>query len=156
MTNPIPDDYPRLTPALCVDGASDAIEFYTAVFGTNERLRLEDAGKVGHAELELDGSLIMISDEYPEIGVVGPTALGGTAVSLNVYVEDVDAVFAAALAAGATELRPVTEQFYGDRAGMFLDPWGHRWGVASRIEDVDAEEMAKRAAEAMSASNDKE
>ena len=150
MTKPIPDDYPKLTPALCADGASDAIAFYTNVLGANERLRLDDGGKVGHAELELDGSLIMISDEYPEIGVVGPKTLGGTAVSLNVYVEDVDATFAAALAAGATELRPVTEQFYGDRAGQFLDPWGHRWGVSTRIEDVDQEEMARRAAEAMS------
>ena len=150
MTNPVPDDYPRLTPALCVDGAGDAIEFYKAVLGAEERLRLEEGGRVGHAELELDGSILMVSDEYPEIGVLGPETLGGTAVSLNVYVEDVDATYAAALAAGATELRPVTEQFYGDRAGQFLDPWGHRWGVASRVEDVDRDEMAKRAAEAMS------
>lgn len=150
MANPIPDNYPRLTPALCVDGASDAIEFYTNVLGATERMRLEDQGKVGHAELEFDDSLVMISDEYAEIGVVGPKTLGGTAVSLNVYVEDVDATFAAALEAGATELRPVSEQFYGDRAGQFLDPWGHRWGVATRVEDVDHDEMARRAAEAMS------
>ena len=150
MTNPIPDNYPRLTPALCVDGASDAIEFYTNVLDATERMRLEHGGKVGHAELEFGDSLVMISDEYPEIGVVGPKTLGGTAVSLNVYVEDVDATFAAALKAGATELRPVSEQFYGDRAGQFLDPWGHRWGVATRIEDVDQEEMARRATEAMS------
>ena len=150
MANPIPDNYPRLTPALCVDGASDAIEFYTNVLDATERMCLEDGGKVGHAELEFGDSLVMISDEYPEIGVVGPKTLGGTAVSLNVYVEDVDATFAAALKAGATELRPVSEQFYGDRAGQFLDPWGHRWGVATRIEDVDQEEMARRATEAMS------
>lgn len=150
MTDPIPQNYPRLTPALCVDGAAEAIEFYTEVLGAQERMRFEDAGRVGHAELELDDSLLMLSDEYPEIGVVGPKTLGGTAVSLNVYVEDVDATFAAALARGATELRPVAEQFYGDRAGQFLDPWGHRWGVASRVEDVDPDEMARRAAEAMS------
>ena len=150
MANPIPDNYPRLTPALCVDGASDAIEFYTNVLDATERMCLEDGGKVGHAELEFGDSLVMISDEYPEIGVVGPKTLGGSAVSLNVYVEDVDATFAAALKAGATELRPVSEQFYGDRAGQFLDPWGHRWGVATRIEDVDQEEMARRATEAMS------
>ncbi len=150
MANPIPDNYPRLTPALCVDGASDAIEFYTNVLDATERMCLEDGGKVGHAELEFGDSLVMISDEYPEIGVVGPKTLGGTAVSLNVYVEDVDATFAAALKAGATELRPVSEQFYGDRAGQFLDPWGHRWGVATRIEDVDQEEMARRATEATS------
>lgn len=149
MTNPIPDNYPKLTPALCVDGANEAIEFYKSVLGANERMRLEEGGRVGHAELELDGSVIMVTDEYPEIGVVGPAKLGGTAVSLNVYVEDVDATFAAALAAGATELRPVTEQFYGDRAGQFQDPWGHRWGVASRIEEVDPQELARRAAEAM-------
>lgn len=150
MVSPIPDNYPRLTPALCVDGASDAIEFYANVLGAIERMRLEDGGKVGHAELEFDGSLIMISDEYAEMGVVGPKTLGGTAVALNVYVEDADATFAAALAAGATELRPVSQQFYGDRAGQFLDPWGHRWGVATRVEDIDPEEMARRAAEAMS------
>ena len=150
MANPIPDNYPRLTPALCVDGASDAIQFYTNVLDATERMRLEDRGKVGHAELEFGDSLVMISDEYPEIGVVGPKTLGGTAVSLNVYVEDVDATFAAALKAGAIELRPVSEQFYGDRAGQFLDPWGHRWGVATRIEDVDHDEMARRATEAMS------
>ncbi|MXW61904.1 MAG: VOC family protein [Acidimicrobiaceae bacterium] len=149
MTNPIPDDYPKLTPALCVDGANDAIAFYTKVLGATERMRIEDGGKVGHAELEFDDSLVMISDEYAEIGVVGPKTLGGTAVSLNVYVEDVDATFAAALAAGATELRPVSEQFYGDRAGQFLDPWGHRWGVASRVEELDHDELARRAAEAM-------
>ncbi len=150
MPNPIPDNYPRLTPALCVDGASDAIEFYTSVLDATERMRLEDGRKVGHAELEFGDSLVMISDEYPEIGVVGPETLGGTAVSLNVYVEDVDATFAAALKAGATELRPVSEQFYGDRAGQFLDPWGHRWGVATRVEDVDHDEMARRATEATS------
>lgn len=149
MTNPIPDDYPKLTPALCVDGANDAIEFYTKVLGATERMRISDGGKVGHAELEFDDSLVMISDEYAEIGVVGPKTLGGTAVSLNVYVEDVDATFAAALAAGATELRPVSVQFYGDRAGQFLDPWGHRWGVASRVENVDHDELARRAAETM-------
>ena len=149
MANPIPDDYPKLTPALCVDGANDAIEFYTSVLGATERMRIPDGGKVGHAELEFDDSLVMISDEYAEIGVVGPKTLGGTAVSLNVYVEDVDATFAAALAAGATELRPVSKQFYGDRAGQFLDPWGHRWGVATRVEDVDHDELARRAAEAM-------
>ncbi|MDE0701099.1 MAG: VOC family protein [Acidimicrobiaceae bacterium] len=149
MTNPIPDDYPKLTPALCVDGANDAIAFYTKVLGATERMRISDGGKVGHAELEFDDSLVMISDEYAEIGVVGPKTLGGTAVSLNVYVEDVDATFAAALAAGATELRPVSEQFYGDRAGQFLDPWGHRWGVASRVEELDHDELARRAAEAM-------
>ncbi len=149
MTVPIPDDYPRITPMLCVDGADAAIAFYTSVLGITERMRLESGGKVGHAELELSDSLIMVSDEYPEAGVVGPKTLGGTAVSLNVYVSDVDATFAAALAAGATELRPVTEQFYGDRAGQFLDPWGHRWGVASRVEKVDPEELSRRAAESM-------
>ncbi len=151
MAGPIPDNYPKLTPALCVDGASDAIEFYTQILGATERMRLEDGDRIGHAELEFADSLVMISDEYAEIGVVGPETLGGTAVSLNVYVEDVDATFAAALAAGATELRPVSDQFYGDRAGQFLDPWGHRWGVASRVEEVDHDELARRAAEAMGA-----
>ena len=150
MAKPIPDNYPKLFAALCVDGAADAIEFYKNVLGATERMCLEDDGKVGHAELEFDDSLIMISDEYPEMGVVGPKTLGGTPVSMNVYVEDADTTFAAALASGATELRPVSLQFYGDRAGQFLDPWGHRWGVATRVEDIDPEEMARRAAEAMS------
>ena len=150
MVNPIPDDYPRITTYLCVDGAADAIEFYTTVLGFTERHRMAFDGRVGHCELLLGDSMMMLSDEFPEMGVVGPKTLGGTPMSTNVYVEDSDATFAVALAAGATELRPVQDQFYGDRSGQFEDPWGHRWGVATHIEDVDDDEIARRAAAMMS------
>ena len=150
MVKPIPDNYPRMSTYICVDGASDAIEFYGGVLGAAERLRFEHGGKVGHAELEIGDSLLMVSDEYPEMGVVGPRTLGGTPVNMTVYVEDCDAAFAAALAAGATELRPVEQQFYGDRSGQFEDPWGHRWSVATHTEDVDPQEVARRAAQMLS------
>ena len=150
MVNPIPDDYPRVTTYLCVDNAAEAIEFYTSVLGFTVRRRMEYGGRVGHCELGLGDSLIMLSDEFPEMGVVGPKTLGGTPTSTNVYVEDSDAVFAAAVAAGATALRPVENQFYGDRSGQFEDPWGHRWGVATHVEDVDDHEMDRRAAAMMS------
>lgn len=150
---PIPADYPRVTPALYIDGASRAIDFYERVFGATERLRIDDpAGKVGHAELTIGDSLIMLSDEYPEMNIVGPKSVGGTTVALNVYVEDADAVFNAALRAGATSIRPVTDQFYGDRSGQFEDPFGHRWNVATHIEDVTPEEIARRAASSMGSS----
>ena len=152
MVNPIPDDYPRITPYLCVDGATEAIDFYSSVFGFTERHRMVFDGRVGHCELLLGDSVIMVSDEYPEMGVIGPKTVGGSPISMYVYVEDADATFAAALAAGATELRPVEDQFHGDRSGQFEDPWGHAWGVATHIEDVDAEEIGRRAAEMMSGS----
>ena len=145
--NPIPDNYPRLTPYLCVDGASAAIDFYTTVFGASERMRMpEPSGKIGHAELEIGDSMIMLADEFPEIGIRSPKSIGGTSVTLTLYVEDVDNVFERALANGAESLRPVENQFYGDRAGQFLDPFGHRWSVASRIEEITAEEIGERAA----------
>jgi PhnB protein len=144
---PIPDDYPRVSPYLCVDGADDAIAFYRDVFGASERVRMGGPdGKVGHAELTIGDGLIMLSDAFPEMGIEGPKSIGGTPVTLSVYVEDVDDVFARALKAGATEVRAVADQFYGDRAGQFLDPFGHRWSVASRVENVSAEEMQRRAA----------
>ncbi len=153
MVNPIPDGYPRITAYLCVDGAADAIDFYTSVFGCTEQHRMTFGDRIGHCELTLGESMIMLSDEYPEMGVIGPKTLGGTPTSMNVYVEDADATFAAALAAGATELRAVEDQFYGDRSGQFEDPWGHRWGVATHIEDVDDEELERRAAAMMSGSD---
>ena len=152
MVKPIPDDYPRVTTYLCVDGAAEAIEFYMQVLGFTERHRMTFDGRIGHCELSLGDSMIMVSDEFPEMGVIGPKTLGGTPSSTNVYVEDSDATFAVALAAGATELRPVQDQFYGDRSGQFVDPWGHRWGVATHIEDVDDDEIERRAAEMMSGS----
>ena len=143
---PIPDNYPQVTPYLIVDGADAAIRFYSTVLGATERGRLAGPdGKVGHAELTLGDSLIMLADEYPDMGQRGPKAIGGTPVTISVYVEDVDAVFERALGAGATSLRPVETQFYGDRAGQFEDPFGHRWSVATHVEDISPEEMAKRA-----------
>jgi PhnB protein len=148
---PIPDGYPQVTPYLYVDGADAAIEFYENVLGAKERMRMAGPDdKVGHAELELGESLIMLADEHPEMNVRGPKAVGGTPVAISVYVEDVDAVFDAAVAAGGNALRPVENQFYGDRSGQFEDPFGHRWSVASHVEDVPPEEMEQRAAQAMS------
>lgn len=147
---PVPDDYPRVTPYLCVDGAAAALDFYVAVLGATERARMPaPGGKIGHAELQLGNSVIMLADEYPDMGFRGPKAVGGTPVTMHVYVEDVDAVFASALAKGATELQAVKDEFYGDRTGQFEDPFGHRWNVSSHVEDVPEDEMAKRAEEAM-------
>ncbi|MGH3343539.1 MAG: VOC family protein [Carbonactinosporaceae bacterium] len=138
-----------MSPYLCVDGAAAAIEFYSSVLGVRERMRMPTPeGKVGHAELQIGDSLIMLADEFPEMGVRSPTSFGGTPVMLSVYVDDVDAVFARAVNAGATTLRPVEDQFYGDRTGQFEDPFGHRWSVASHVEDVAPDEMSRRAAEA--------
>jgi PhnB protein len=146
---PVPEGYPQVTPYLCVEGAGAAIEFYGRVLGTTERMRMETPeGTVSHAELQLGGSLIMLADEFPELGVRSPKAFGGSPVTMSVYVEDVDAVFERALQAGAKVLRPLEDQFYGDRAGQFEDPFGHRWSVATHVEDVSPEEMARRSAEA--------
>ncbi|MFG2330866.1 VOC family protein [Streptomyces sp. NPDC048604] len=147
---PVPAEYPRITPYLCVDGAAAAIDFYVSVLGAEERSRMPaPGGKIGHAEIQLGNSIVMLADEYPDMNFRSPKAIGGTPMTLHVYVEDVDAVFAKALAQGAKELSAVKDEFYGDRAGQFEDPFGHRWSVASHIEDVSAEEMEKRAAKAM-------
>jgi PhnB protein len=147
---PIPDGYPRVTPYLIVDGGDAAIEFYTKVLGTTERMRMPSPGnRIGHAELALGDSLIMLADEHPEMGALAPGSVGGTPVIISVYVDDVDAVFERALAEGAKSTRPVENQFYGDRTGQFEDPFGHRWSVATHVEDVPPQEMTKRAAEAM-------
>jgi PhnB protein len=150
---PIPEGYPRLSPYLCVDGAARAIEFYTEVLGATEKMRMPGPdGKIGHAELALGESVIMLADEHPDIGFLSPLRIGGTAVTLHTYVEDVDAVFERALAAGAKSLRPVENQFYGDRSAQFEDPFGHRWSIATHVEDVDPDEMARRAEQAATAS----
>jgi PhnB protein len=152
MVEPIPEGYPRVTPYLIVDGASAAIDFYISVLGATERMRMAaPENKVGHAELEIGGSVIMLADESPEMDARGPKTVGGTPVSLHVYVEEVDRVFERAIEAGAKALRPVEDRFYGDRTGGFEDPFGHRWDVATHVEDVPGDEMEKRAAEAMSA-----
>ena len=147
---PIPENYPRVMPYLVVDGGADAIEFYTKVLGATERMRMDGpGGKVGHAELQLGDSVIMLADAFPDMGYGSPKTVGGTPVTISVYVEDVDKTFAAALQAGAKELRAVENAFYGDRTGQFEDPFGHRWSVATHVEDVPPDEMAKRAQEAM-------
>ncbi len=147
---PIPDGYPQVTPYLCVDGAAAAIDYYSAVFGATERTRMPaPEGKVGHAELQIGDSVIMLADEFPEMNILSPKSIGGTPVTLSIYVEDVDGVVERAVGAGATALRPVQDEFYGDRTGQFEDPFGHRWSVSTHIEDVSEEEMAKRATEAM-------
>ena len=147
---PIPDGYPQVTPYLIVDGGDAAIAFYSKVLGAKERMRMGSPGeRVGHAELTLGDSLVMLADEHPEMGILGPKSTGGTPVTISVYVEDVDSVFERALAEGASSIRAVENQFYGDRSGQFEDPFGHRWSIATHVEDVPPEEMEKRAAEAM-------
>jgi PhnB protein len=147
QVKPIPDGYPRVTPYLHVDGANAAIEFYSKVFGATERMRMPaPGGKIGHAELQIGNSVIMLADEFPDMNVRGPKAFGGTPVTVMVYVEDVDQAFDRAIKGGAKEIRPVMDQFYGDRSGEFEDPFGHRWNVATHVEDVPPDEMAKRAA----------
>jgi PhnB protein len=144
---PIPDGYPRVSPYLTVDGAGAAIAFYREVLGASERMRLtQPDGRVGHAELDIGDSVVMLADEFPERGISGPKSFGGTPVTISVYVEDVDRVFARALAAGATSLRAVADQFYGDRTAQFEDPFGHRWSIATHVEDVSPEEISRRAA----------
>jgi PhnB protein len=148
--DPIPSQYPRVTPYLSIEGAAKAIDFYCSILGAKEEVRMGGPdGKVGHAELRIGDSVIMCSDAFPDMGAPTPQALGGSPVTLMVYVEDVDAVFERALKAGAKEIAPVQDQFYGDRSGQFEDPFGHRWNVASHVEDVPPEEMEKRAAQAM-------
>ena len=152
MPKPIPDDYPRVTPYLIVDGAGAAIDFYCSVLGATERVRMPGPdGRVGHAELQLGDSIIMLADENAQMDSRGPRAIGGTPVSLHVYVADSDAVFERAVQAGARALRAVEDRFYGDRSGQFEDPFGHRWNVSTHVEDVPPEEMSKRAAAAMAA-----
>ncbi len=144
---PIPDGYTSVTPYLIIEGAAKAIEFYKTVFCATERMRLPTPeGKVGHAEIEIGGSVVMLADECPERGAKSPQTFGGTPVCLHLYVEDVDAVFAKAVANGAKQVRPVEKQFYGDSSGMFSDPFGHSWNVATHVEDVSPEELQKRLA----------
>jgi PhnB protein len=147
---PIPDNYPRVIPYLTIAGAGDAIDFYVTVLGAKERGRMPaPGGNVGHAELEIGDSMIMLADEFPEMGGKSPKSIGGSPVTVMVYVEDVDSVFEKALDNGASAISKVEDQFYGDRSGTFEDPWGHKWHVASHVEDVPPDEMEKRAAAAM-------
>lgn len=147
---PIPDGYHSVTPYLYIDGAARAIDFYKQAFGAVEVMRLEaSGGKIGHAEIKIGDSHVMLADEFPDMGARGPHTIGGTAVGLMVYLPDVDVVVDRAVKAGATLERPVENKFYGDRTGGIVDPFGHRWYIATHVEDVPPEEMDKRAAAAM-------
>ena len=146
---PIPDGYHAITPYLAVKGAAEAIEFYKKAFGASELMRFpQPDGRVGHAEIKIGDSRVMLADEFPEMDFLSPRARGGSAVHLHVYVENVDAVFERALSAGAREVRPVQDQFYGDRLGTVADPYGHVWHVSTHKEDLSMEELQKRAAAA--------
>ena len=146
---PIPDGYHTVTPYLIVDGAAAAIEYYRKAFGASELLRMPDPqGRIGHAEIRIGDSVIMLADAHHEMGYRGPRTLGGTSVSILLYLADVDAVFERAISAGGKALRPVADQFYGDRMGTLEDPFGHVWTLGTHIEDVSPEEMKRRMAAA--------
>jgi PhnB protein len=152
-TKPIPDGYHTATPYLIVNGAAEAIEFYKRAFGATELLRMTDPqGRIGHAEIRIGDSVIMLADEHPDMGYRGPRSMGGSSVSILLYVDDVDTIFDRALSAGATVQRPIANQFYGDRSGKLEDPFGHVWSIATHVEDVPPEEMRRRAEAAMRSS----
>jgi PhnB protein len=141
----IPPGFNAVTPYLCVKDAARAIEFYGKAFGAQLTMRLADPqGRIGHAELKIGDSIIMLADEHPEFGVRSPQSFGGSPVSLHLYVEDADAVVASAVAAGAKLLRPVADQFYGDRSGRVEDPFGHAWNIGTHQEDVSPAEVERR------------
>jgi PhnB protein len=145
-TNYIPAGYHTATPYLIMSDAARAIDFYKRAFGATELHRYDaPGGKIGHAEIKVGDSVIMLADEYPDMGYRGPRAIGGTPVSIMLYIEDVDTWFKRAVDAGAKELRPVVDQFYGDRSGTLEDPFGHVWTLATHKEDLSHEEMMKRA-----------
>ena len=149
-TKPIPEGYHSLNPYLAVDDAARAIEFYTQAFGAKERMRMPGPdGKIGHAELEIGDSIVMLSDPFPQASTKPPKELGGTSASVFMYVEDVDSVVQDAIDAGATITMPVENQFWGDRFGSITDPFGHLWSIATHVEDVPPAEMEERAKKAM-------
>jgi PhnB protein len=145
-TKSIPDGYHSVTPYLIVKGGAEAINFYKRAFGAVEQMRMASPdGRIGHAEIKIGDSVIMLADEHPELGHRSPQSLGGAGVSLMVYVDQVDEVFKQAVASGAKELRPLKNQFYGDRSGTLQDPFGHQWTLATHIEDVAPDEMRRLA-----------
>jgi PhnB protein len=142
-----PDQYHSVTPYLTVKGGAAAIDFYKKAFGATEMFRMaQPDGRIGHAEIKIGDSCIMLSDEFTEMNVVSPSTLGNTSVGLLIYVEDVDKTFANAISLGATLNRPIVDQFYGDRSGTVIDPFGHKWTIATHKEDVSPEEMDRRMA----------
>ena len=144
LPSSVPTGYHSVTPYLRVKGAAAAIEFYKTAFGAKERYRLPMGDRIGHAEIDINGSTVMLADEFPELNAIGPATLKGTTVTLSLYVADARAIFAKAIAAGAKERRPLTDEFYGDRSGQIEDPFGHVWMIQQRIEDVPPKEMQKR------------
>jgi PhnB protein len=150
----IPDGYHSVTPYLVVRGGAAALDFYKKAFGAVEMFRMPmPDGKIGHAEIKIGDSVVMMADECPERGASAPPTIGGTSVGHMIYVEKVDAVFDQAVKAGAKVEHPLKNQFYGDRSGSIIDPFGHKWTIATHIEDIPPDEMAKRAAEAMKQQN---
>ena len=148
---PIPEGYHNVTPYLFVRSAASAIDFYKSVFAAAEIMRMAGPnGKIMHAELKIGDSIVMLADENPQTGVMSPQTIGGFSVGLHVYIENVDAVIKKAVESGAKLLRPIKNQFYGDRSGSLLDPFGHMWSIATHVEDVSPEEMRKRMTAAMS------
>jgi PhnB protein len=146
---PVPEGYHTATVYLIIKDAAKAIEFYKKAFGATELMRMtQPDGRVGHAEIKIGDSPIMIADEFTELGTRSPQSLGGSAVSIYLYVVDVDGLAKQAVAAGATLVRPVKDQFYGDRSGSLEDPFGHQWHIATHVEDVTPDEVQKRAAAA--------
>jgi PhnB protein len=144
---PIPEGYPRVIPYLIIDGASKALDFYKHVFGAKERMRMgSPGGKVGHAEIAIGESVIMLADEHPEMGARAPRAFGGSPVSIHLYVEDVDNTVKTAVGSGAKLIRPVEDKFYGDRSGTLEDPFGHHWHVSTHKEEVSDAEIERRVA----------
>lgn len=141
---PIPDGYHVVTPYLIMDGAAAAIDFYKNAFGAVERLRMPMGERIGHAELQIGDSVVMLADEWPEMGMLGPKTRGGPTSTLMIYTERVDEAFKRATDAGATVLRPLKNEFYGDRTGTLADPFGHHWTLSTHVEDVSEEEMKRR------------
>ncbi len=142
---PIPDGYHSITPYLIIKGAAKAIDFYKKAFGAVELFRMAGPdGKIGHAEMKFGDSPIMLADEHPEMGALSPQTVGGSSVGMMFYVEDVDTRFNQAVAAGAKVERPVKDQFYGDRSGTLVDPFGHKWTIGTHKEDVPPAELNKR------------
>ena len=146
MTKPIPDGYRSVNLILTVDDGARAIDFYKQAFGAREISRLPMGDKIGHAELEIGDTRIMLNDEFPDHGNLGPKARGGTPVSLLIYTDGVDSAFKKAIAAGGTETMPVDDQFWGDRMGTLTDPFGHKWSIATHVEDVPPEQFEERMA----------
>jgi PhnB protein len=141
----IPDGYEGITPYLICKNAEAAIEFYKKAFGAEELFRIGQPGMVGHAEMKIGKAIFMLADEFPDMGALSPQTIGGSPVSLYIYVEDVDSFTAKAVAEGLEVLKPVSDQFYGDRSGAFKDPFGHVWGFATHKEDLTPEELNERA-----------